>query len=199
MTLTDGTVALRPIGHRDAAQWRRARAANAEWLRPWEATSPVPRQVPLRFHGMVRALRREARAGRALPFVITVDGVLVGQLTVGNVQYGSLRGATIGYWISQEHAGRGIVPTSVALTTDHLFSVLRLHRVEIAMRPENQPSRRVAEKLGFRYEGERAAFLHIDGDWRDHLVYVMLAGDVREGVLQRWHRVRAGRAPGRNV
>jgi len=164
------------------------RAASADWLQPWEATSPLPRQPTLGFHGMVSALRREARAGRVLPFVVTEGGELVGQLTVGNIQYGSLRGAHIGYWISQDHAGRGIIPTSVALATDHAFTALQLHRIEIAMRPENRPSRRVAEKLGFRYEGERSAFLHIDGEWRDHLVYVMVAGDVPEGVLERWHR-----------
>ena len=139
---------------------------------------------------MVTALRREARSGRVLPFVVTFDGTLVGQLTVGNIQYGSLRGAHIGYWISQEYAGRGITPTAVAMATDHAFGVLRLHRVEIAMRPENLPSRRVAEKLGFRYEGERGSFLHIDGEWRDHLVYVMFDRDVPEGVLERWRRVR---------
>lgn len=184
--MTDGPVGLRPISHRDAARWRQVRAANVEWLRPWEATSPLPRQAPLGFHAMVGALRREARAGRVLPFVMTFGGRLVGQLTVGNVQYGSLRGAHIGYWIARDFAGRGITPTAVALATDHAFTALGLHRIEIAMRPENQPSRRVAEKLGFRYEGERSAFLHIDGEWRDHLVYVMLAGDVPGGVLAGW-------------
>jgi ribosomal-protein-alanine N-acetyltransferase len=139
---------------------------------------------------MVRTLWREARGGRVLPFVVTVDGAVVGQLTVGNIQYGSLRGANIGYWISQEYAGRGIIPTAVALATDHAFRALHLHRIEIAMRPENLPSRRVAEKLGFRFEGERSSFLHIDGDWRDHLVYVMVDHDLPEGVLARWHRVR---------
>lgn len=137
---------------------------------------------------MVSALRREARAGRLLPFVVTMNGQVVGQLTVGNIQYGSLRAAHVGYWIARDFAGRGIIPTAVAMVTDHVFSVLGLHRLEIAMRPENRPSRRVAEKLGFHYEGERSAFLHIDGEWRDHLVYVMLVGDVPGGVLERWHR-----------
>lgn len=139
---------------------------------------------------MVRALRRDARAGRVLPFVVTYDGVLVGQLTIGGVQYGSLRGAHVGYWVAQELAGRGIIPTAVAMATDHAFGALRLHRVEVSMRPENAPSRRVAEKLGFRYEGERREYLHIDGAWRDHLVYVLLSGDIPEGVLERWRLAR---------
>jgi ribosomal-protein-alanine N-acetyltransferase len=139
---------------------------------------------------MVAGLRREARAGRMLPFVVTYHGRLVGQLTVGGVHYGSLRAAHIGYWIGADHAGRGIIPTAVALATDHAFASLRLHRVEIAMRPENMPSRRVAEKLGFRYEGDREAYLHIDGDWRDHRVYVLLADEIPEGVAERWRRTR---------
>jgi ribosomal-protein-alanine N-acetyltransferase len=139
---------------------------------------------------MVSALRREATAGRTLPFVVTYDGALVGQLTIGGVQYGSLRGAHIGYWVAQELAGRGIIPTAVALATDHAFTTLGLHRIEISMRPENGPSRRVAEKLSFRFEGERSAYLHIDGQWRDHLVYVLLAGELPEGVLERWRRTQ---------
>ncbi len=172
------------------AAWRHVRAASAEWLRPWEATNPDPRQPSVGFHSMVAGLRREARAGRMLPFVVTYHGRLVGQLTVGGVHYGSLRAAHIGYWIGADHAGRGIIPTAVALATDHAFASLRLHRIEIAMRPENMPSRRVAEKLGFRYEGDREAYLHIDGDWRDHRVYVLLAGEIPEGVAERWRRTR---------
>ncbi len=147
-------------------------------------------QPPLGFHAMVSALRRDASSGRVLPFVVTYDGEVVGQLTVGGVQYGSLRGAHVGYWVAQEFAGRGIIPTAVALATDHAFTTLRLHRVEISMRPENGPSRRVAEKLRFRFEGERPAYLHIDGQWRDHLVYVLLAGELPDGVLGSWHQTQ---------
>lgn len=139
---------------------------------------------------MVRTLHRDARAGRVVPLVVTLDDQVVGQLTIGGIQYGSLRGAHIGYWVAQDFAGRGIIPTALALATDHAFRTLRLHRVEVSMRPENAPSRRVAEKLDFRFEGERRRYLHIDGEWRDHLVYVLLAEDIPEGVLERWHRAQ---------
>jgi ribosomal-protein-alanine N-acetyltransferase len=139
---------------------------------------------------MVRTLHRDARAGRVVPLVVTLDDQVVGQLTIGGIQYGSLRGAHIGYWVAQDFAGRGIIPTALALATDHAFRTLRLHRIEVSMRPENAPSRRVAEKLDFRFEGERRRYLHIDGEWRDHLVYVLLAEDIPEGVLERWHRAQ---------
>ena len=89
-------------------------------------------------------------------------------------------------------AGRGITPTAVALATDYCFRAMRLHRMEICIRPENGPSLRVVEKLGFRYEGLRRRFIHIDGDWRDHFSFALVAEEVPEGVLRRW---RDGRAP----
>ena len=58
--------------------------------------------------------------------------------------------------------------------------------MEICIRPENQASLRVVEKLGFRYEGLRRRYIHIDGDWRDHYAFALVREDVPEGVLQRW-------------
>lgn len=190
VTLADGRVGLRPLRLRDAAPWREVRARNAEWLRRWEATSPEPaRDAAPTYAAMVRRLKAEAREGRTFPFVVTFDGALVGQLTVGGVAWGSLRSANVGYWIDQRVAGRGVMPTAVALATDHCFAI-GLHRVEINIRPENVASRRVVEKLGFRPEGARPAYLHIDGDWRDHLSFALTAEEVPGGLLARWNRSR---------
>ena len=184
--LTEGPVRLRPLRRRDAAVWRAVRAANASWLRPWEATSPDASGPPPTFAQMVRGFSREARAGRMLPFVIELDGRLVGQITVSGVAWGSLRSAHVGYWIDQRVAGRGTVPLALALVTDHCFRVLRLHRLEVNIRPENAASLRVAAKLGLRDEGLRERYLHIDGAWRDHRTFAVTAEEVPEGMLARY-------------
>ena len=190
-TLVDGRTGLRPLRLRDAKEWRSVRMRNAEWLRPWEATSPDPAaDAPPTYSAMVRRLRGEAREGRTLPFVVTYDEELVGQLTVGGVTWGSLRSAYIGYWIDRRFAGRGITPTAVAMATDHCFAT-GLHRIEINIRPENLASRRVVEKLGFRSEGMRPSYLHIDGDWRDHLSYALTVDEVPADLLARWHQSRS--------
>ena len=75
------------------------------------------------------------------------------------------------------------MPRGVALAADYCWQVLQLHRVEIAIRPENAPSLRVVEKLGFREEGLRPRFLHIDGDWRDHRVFALNREEVPAGGL----------------
>ena len=78
------------------------------------------------------------------------------------------------------------MPTAVALATDHCFRGLNLHRVEINIRPENAPSLAVVRKLGFRDEGLRKKFLHIDGKWTDHRTFALLEDEVPEGVLSRY-------------
>ncbi|MQS09842.1 GNAT family N-acetyltransferase [Streptomyces alkaliphilus] len=196
--LVDGDVVLRPIRQRDHRAWREVNHRNREWLRPWEATVPPPppgHLAPRRptFRQMVRHLRSEAHAGRMFPFVVEYRGRLVGQLTVAGVAWGSMCSAHIGYWIDREVAGRGVMPTAVALVTDFCFRAVGLHRLEICIRPENGPSRRVVEKLGYREEGLRPRYLHIDGDWRDHLIFALTSEEAPESLLEEWRERPAGR------
>lgn len=199
-----GEVGLRPIRQRDHRAWREVNQRNRDWLRPWEATIPPPPHghlAPRRptFRQMVRHLRGEAQSGRMLPFVVTYQGRLAGQLTVAGITWGSMCSAHIGYWIDRSVAGRGVMPTAVALAVDHCFLSLGLHRVEVCIRPENGPSRRVVEKLGFREEGVRPRFLHIDGGWRDHLVFALTAEEVPHGLASRWRRQNGGVATSGDV
>ena len=107
----------------------------------------------------------------------------MGQLTVSSIVWGSAMMATLGYWVDQARAGHGIAPTAVAMATDHCFGTLGLHRMEINIRPENAPSLRVVEKLGFRDEGYRPRFLHINGEWADHRTFALTSEEVPEGLL----------------
>lgn len=190
-TLSEGRTTIRPIRVRDARSLERELITNRGWLRKWEATNPHgPLSTDVR--GSIRGLQQNARAGYGLPFIIESDGQLAGQLNVSSIAYGSLSSATIGYWVSERFAGRGATPAAVAMATDHCFFTIGLHRMEICIRPENAPSLRVVEKLGFRYEGLRRRYIHIDGDWRDHFCFALTVEEVPTGVLRRW---LDGRAP----
>jgi ribosomal-protein-alanine N-acetyltransferase len=176
--LSHGDVGVRPLKRSDAGAWARLRRADVAWLAPWEATLPPGGgSVPLSYRSMIAAQRRRARRGRAMPFAVTWRGRMVGQVTVNGISWGSARWASIGYWISRQHAGRGITPVAVALVVDHLLDTVGLHRVEISIRPENLASLRVVEKLGLEEVGLARGYLHIDGAWRDHRVFQVLADD----------------------
>lgn len=175
--LTSEDLTLRPLRLRDRRKWDEVRAINREWLTPWEATRPtVPGasgdpELPSFFH-MVATHNREGRARRSLSLAVWYQGCLVGQITLGGIIMGALRGAHIGYWIDKRFANKGITTRAVMLMTEYGFRELGLHRIEISFRPENGASRRVAEKAGYHFEGDRHRFLHIDGQWRDHICFV---------------------------
>lgn len=178
--LTNGEITLRPFVLSDRKQWQRVRAANREWLLHWEATVPETSdstklnlsKKALSFSQMIRMYRKEARAGRAFSFAIFKGPNLIGQINLGGIIYGALRSAHIGYWIDRNFANRGYMTAAVNMVTDFAFQELELHRIEINIRPENEPSIRVAEKCGYLYEGLRPRYLHIDGAWRDHHCFV---------------------------
>lgn len=184
-TLTHGPVSLRPIRVRDARELESVLLANREWLQPWEATSPGG-GGRWDVRGGIRSLLAQASAQTALPFVITFEGRFAGQLTVSGISYGALSSATLGYWVAREFAGKGLATIATAMATDHCLHGLGLHRMEICIRPENAKSLRVVEKLGFRYEGLRRRYIHIDGDWRDHFCFGVVREEVPQGVLRRW-------------
>ena len=180
-----GPISIRLIKSRDARVLQAELLDNRSWLRPWEATSPDgPVSLDMRIG--VRRLLQQYRDGGGVPLVMEYQGRIAGQLNVWGIARGSLSSATIGYWVSERYAGLGITPTCVALATDLCFSDLRLHRMEVCIRPENRASLRVVEKLGFRYEGLRRRYIHIDGDWRDHYAFGLVREEVSQGVLQRW-------------
>ncbi len=182
IALTHAGVKLRIAKMRDSKALEKLILGNRDWLRPWEATNPgAPNSfdVKSQLRGLIRQLDDES----GIPFVIEVDDVIKGQLNVANIMYGSVSSAVLGYWIAPEVAGKGVTPICVALATDYLMNQQGLHRVEIDVRPENVASLRVVEKLGFRYEGIKQRYIHINGDWRDHYIFALTHEEIPEGLL----------------
>ena len=137
---------------------------------------------------MRRGVTRRAREGTSLPFAVRVEGRLAGQVTIDNIVRGAVRSGHLGYGLDREVAGRGMGSLAVALVCDHAFGAVGLHRVQAEIRPENVPSQRLVERLGFQREGLLRRYLDIDGDWRDHFTYSLLAEDAPAGVLARWQQ-----------
>jgi ribosomal-protein-alanine N-acetyltransferase len=195
LTVAAGVVELRPPRLFDASTWSRIRIRERSYLENWEPTAPgswEERNGVLAWPSQWSALRSLARRGQTLPFMILVDGVLAGQVTVGNVLRGSLRSAWVGYWVDSEVTGGGVATAATAMVVDHCFRHAGLHRIEATVRPENAPSVRVLTKLGFREEGLFRRYLDVAGGWRDHICFAMTAEEATDGLVDRL--VHAGRA-----
>lgn len=180
-------ILLRPMTGEDGAGWGRVRVRNTAWLSPWDAGDPM-HGPGLTFNTWIERQRRDERNGVAAQFIIEYQMKIIGQVSVGAISYGSIRSGSVGYWVDKAHAGLGVAPLAVALLAD--WAMLspdgpRLHRLEIAMLPENERSRRVAEKLGAHHEGLRHKYMYIRDSWRDHEVYSLLAEDAPRGFTAR--------------
>jgi ribosomal-protein-alanine N-acetyltransferase len=96
------------------------------------------------------------------------DGALVGILNISQIFMGDFRSAYLGYYVFAPYARNRYMTEGLALLLREAFRTWKLHRVEANIRPENAPSKRLAERLGFRLEGYSPRYLRVDGKWRDH-------------------------------
>ena len=170
---------------RDEREWSTLRWKNDDWLAPWQSEDPMHERA-MTFRGWIARQRESERLGTGVIFAIEHGGAIVGQISLGAISYGSMRTGIVGYWVDHDHAGLGITPMAVAVMADWaIFAPQgpRLHRLEIAILPENLRSRRVVEKLQARREGIRPSYMFINGRWRDHITYALLAEDAQDGFV----------------
>lgn len=182
-----GDFALRPVHTEDEEEWNRVRWGNQDWLRAWESNDPQG-GPGLTFSQWIAAMRRGESTGSGAIFLMEYHMAIVGQISLGAICYGSMRTATVGYWVDQAHIGRGFAPLALALLADWAFYAAQgphLHRIEVAILPENSRSLRVVAKLGMRAEGLKHSYMFVGGRWRDHLTFSLLAEDCQGSVLGR--------------
>lgn len=175
----DGVMLRRP-GAGDYEDWARLRAKSRAFLTPWEPAWAPDELSQGAYRRRLRRYNREARDGLAEAFFVfrSEDGALVGGCNLNNIRRGVLQACSLGYWVGEPYRRRGYTLEAARATVRYAFEELVLHRVEAACIPTNAPSRALLEKLGFRREGVARSYLKINGAWRDHVLYAMIADDV---------------------
>jgi ribosomal-protein-alanine N-acetyltransferase len=172
-------VYLRHPEPRDYTQWAQVRAASRDFLTPWEPTWPPDELSRPSYRDKLRRYAEDVRDGRAYPFFVfrAEDDQLVGGITLSQVRRGAAHAGTIGYWAGEPYKRRGHIRAAVRAILRFCFEDLGLHRVEAACQPENDPSRSLLIGVGFREEGFARSYLKINGAWRDHVLFAIIAGD----------------------
>ena len=183
--LVGARVVLRPLRPDDWDAWREVRVRCREWLERWE---PVPEPGSAdpaldyeAFRARCAAWERQRHFDAAYGFgLFLTSGQFAGEVSLGSVQRGPFQMGYIGYWIDEACGGHEYVPEGVVLLIRFAFETLRLHRLEAAIVPRNEPSRRVAEKLELREEGIAVRYLEINGQWEDHVRYAITSEEWAE-------------------
>jgi [ribosomal protein S5]-alanine N-acetyltransferase len=155
----------------DAAPLAELIRRNREFLAPWE---PVRAEGYFTEDGQRRiiedALRRCGEQSM-VPHVILAHGDIVGRVNLNNIVRGPFQSASLGYWVSARHNGRGIATEAVSQIKHLAFGELGLHRIEAGTLLHNAGSQRVLERNGFERFGLARAYLQIAGRWQDHVMF----------------------------
>lgn len=129
--------------------------------------------------GIERA-RQEPRQEYYLAITCQGDERLIGfvRLALDGVQAGKLC-----YAVAATHWGRGYATNAARQVVGFGLGALGLHRISAAIGPENLASIAVVKRLGLTYEGRIRHHVRTNGEWRDSLLYSILADD--------WNRMNA--------
>jgi ribosomal-protein-alanine N-acetyltransferase len=172
-------VYLRTAQMSDFPQWMALRESSRDFLTPWEPTWPEDDLTRPSFRRRLKRYSEDMRGDLAYPFLLfrQSDHALLGGLTLTNIRRGVAQSGSLGYWIGAPFAHQGYMTRAVSALVPFAFEGLRLHRIEAACIPTNQPSIRLLERTGFKREGYAQEYLCINGLWQDHLLYARLQGD----------------------
>lgn len=172
-------VFLRMPSLADYAEWAQLRSESRTFLTPWEPTWPADDLTRAAFRRRIRRYQTEMRDDHSYPFFIfsQTESMLLGGVTLSNISRGMTQTATLGYWMGERHANRGIMTRAVRALAPFAFNALRLHRLEAACLPHNGASMRLLEQVGFQREGLARGLVCINGRWQDHIVYALLSDD----------------------
>ena len=159
----------------DAAEFIAAARASVALQQPWVSAPDTPERY-------AAFLARADREDQASYLVRHAEcGELAGYVNINNIVRGARRSGYLGYAAFASHAGRGIMTAGLRAVVSDAFAGLGLHRLEANIQPDNTPSLRLVQRLGFRREGYSPRYLMVDGDWRDHERSAVLAEDWPSG------------------
>ena len=163
----------------DYLDWSRLRGESREFLTPWEPVWADDELTRGAFRRRIKRYQKETRQDSAYVFFVLreSDDALLGGCTLSNVRRGVTQCCTLGYWIGARFSRQGYMTNAVKALVPFVFKTLGLHRIEAACLVDNEASKNLLARTGFRQEGLARKYLLINGQWADHLLFALLRED----------------------
>ncbi|MCR9205148.1 MAG: GNAT family N-acetyltransferase [Halobacteriovoraceae bacterium] len=147
---------------------------NQDFLKPFNPTPPEDFYSEAYWQRKIWSSQQEWQEDKSYRFVFRLLGdsqsPIIGTANFTQVFRGPLQSCYMGYGIDEEYQGQGLMTEALEVLTDFMFKEKDLHRLSANYLAGNEKSGRVLEKLGFEKEGLAKKYLHIDGEWRDHIL-----------------------------
>jgi len=150
----------------------RSRKLHRRWARPPQTVTEFEDH-----------LKRLQTGAHLVNWVCTEDGELAGVININEIVRGVFCSGYLGYYAFVPHNGRGYMSRGLRAVMREAFRHQRLHRLEANIQPENEASRQLVQRCGFRLEGFSPRYLKIAGRWRDHERWAI--------TVEEWRAVRS--------
>jgi ribosomal-protein-alanine N-acetyltransferase len=178
-TLHTERLLLRAPAPQMSAAMRDFHLRNEAHFAPWNPPAPEGAYELAMVEKKLLQGAAEFSSGTAYRYLISLrddPARLIGQAQLSQVARGPFQNAMLGYSLDAQAQGQGLMREALRAIIEHCFAAadLRLHRLQAAVRPENQRSMALLKALGFEQEGFGRRYLFINGAWRDHAIYALL-------------------------
>jgi ribosomal-protein-serine acetyltransferase len=147
--------------------------ANRDYLKKWLPWAYHMLTVG-QYEGYISSVQKGRRTGEQFSYHISLDGQMIGRATLLRFDRQNKK-AEIGYWISAEHQGKGIVTRVTAKLIDVAIHTLDMHRIEVRCAVGNEASAAVPKRLAFEFEGIERHGEFTGTDYRDIQLFSMIA------------------------
>ena len=172
--MNSGPTSIRLIESDDAEAISAHLSRDEEAFERWEPFRPAGFFTPAGQHRRIEQLLSRHASGDIWPAVILSGSEVIGQVTVQNIEYGPVRGASLGYWVATTRQGQGHASRAVGLAVDLMTSELRLHRAQATTQLDNTASQHVLANNGFTAFGVAHSQILLGGLWRDVIMWERL-------------------------
>lgn len=173
--LIDENLLLRSFQPEDTAALFKAVDKSRAHLRPWlrwvDATTK-----PEHIQQFIQRTVHQLNTQEALELGIFYNRQIIGGIGMHEWDH-YLKKAQIGYWISEEFEGKGIVHRSLTYFIDFLFTKPGLNKIEIQFMPANTRSANIAQRLGFKVEGIIRQSYFMNGRLEDLVITGLLKSE----------------------
>jgi ribosomal-protein-alanine N-acetyltransferase len=170
-------ISIRPAVVADAPTMTELYNANWPFLQPWEPARDPSFLTVEGQRARLQAAEADRHGGTGSRYVILEEKTIVGKISLTEIKRGPAQSAHLGYWVAQTANGRGVATQATALILRVAFEEFGLHRVQSGTLVHNAGSQKVLARNGFERIGLARNYLHIGGEWQDHILFQRLAGN----------------------
>jgi len=152
---------------------------NREFHRKWAQTHSDSYFTEKTQRDYLKFDAKEYEEGRLVPLWITKKGEpdrIIGRVSFFNFAYGGMMSCSVGYHLDETETHKAYMTEALSESCRMLMDVMKMHRIEAFILPNNKSSLNLIRRCGFTYEGKRVSYMHINGKWEDHEAFYLLEG-----------------------